>query len=47
MCAAVLSTLPVSVMGDERRCRVAWQFPVLDPPSGIMIMATSQRQRAC
>ena len=47
MCAEAFSTLPGSVVGDERRCRVAWKFPVLDPPSGIRIMATSQRQRVC
>ena len=39
MCAAAFVTLPCpgSVVGDERRCRASWRFPMLDPPAGNIV----------
>ena len=47
VCGAAFATFPGCKVGDERRCRVAWKVPVLDPPLGIRMMATSQCQQAC
>ena len=47
MCAAAFATLPGSMVGDERRCRVALRLSASDPLWGTGIKATCQCQRAC